>query len=79
MPAKTAVSVLIEASPPDNFEDVVARLRAAGLEVEQVLEESGVVLGSAAPERLPALMAVRGATVEVQRSFQLEPPDSSVQ
>ena len=79
MSAKTAVSVLIETSEPEGFKEVVARLRAAGLEVEQVLEESGVVLGSAAPERLPALRAVRGATVEAQRSFQLEPPDSPIQ
>ncbi|MCP3143202.1 hypothetical protein [Pyxidicoccus xibeiensis] len=79
MPSKTPVSVLIEASPPDRFEDVVARLRAAGLDVEQVLEEAGVVLGQAAPDCLPALTAVRGATVEVQRSFQLGPPDSDVQ
>jgi hypothetical protein len=79
LPSKTPVSVLIEASPPDRFEDVVARLRAAGLEVDQVLEESGVVLGSAAPDRLPALRAVTGATVEAQRSFQHAPPDSDVQ
>ncbi|MFP2924585.1 hypothetical protein ACLESO_05090 [Pyxidicoccus sp. 3LG] len=79
MPAKIPVSVLVEVTPPERMEDVVARLRAAGLDVEQVLEETGVVLGSAAPDRLPALRAVQGATVEAQRTFQLAPPDSDVQ
>ncbi|ATB49494.1 hypothetical protein [Corallococcus macrosporus] len=79
MPGKTSVSVLIDAAPPDRFEDVIARLQAAGLEIEQVLEESGVVLGSAEPDRLPSLSAVRGATVEAQRSVRLSPPDSDIQ
>jgi hypothetical protein len=60
--------------------DAETRLRAAGLVVTRTLEEIGVVCGSVARSRLPALAEVPGiAAVEEARSVRLPPPDAPVQ
>lgn len=59
---------------------VVAALRAAGLQVHEVLDSAGVVTGTVDGEALAALSAVPGV-LEVERSrvSQVPPPDSPVQ
>ncbi|CCH29260.1 hypothetical protein ABZ816_35425 [Actinosynnema sp. NPDC047251] len=53
---------------------VVAALREAGLEVDDVLEALGMVTGSIAPEALGTLKDVPGvADVERQRVLRLPP------
>ncbi|MEV0675814.1 hypothetical protein AB0I60_04735 [Actinosynnema sp. NPDC050436] len=54
---------------------VVAALREAGLDVDDVLEALGVVTGSVAPEAIGKLRDVPGvAAVERQRAVRLPPP-----
>jgi hypothetical protein len=59
---------------------VVERLRAAGLEEDQVMAALGTVTGSIDPARVDALRAVEGvAEVEPAREHQLPPPDADLQ
>jgi len=61
--------------------DTVARkLRAAGMNVAQVLGAAGVITGSVAAERRASLTDLPGvAAVEAERTFQIAPPDAEVQ
>ena len=59
---------------------VAGRLRSAGMNVEQVLDAVGVVIGSVPAEQRQSLEAVPGvAAVEDETTFQIAPPDSEVQ
>jgi hypothetical protein len=74
------VVVAVDDDSAHQLADVVDRLRAAGMAVEQVLEPIGTVTGSAAPEALPALADVAGVlSVEPDRGHQLPPPEHGVQ
>jgi hypothetical protein len=60
--------------------EVAARLRAAGMDVKDVLAEAGVISGSAEPSLLPALSRVEGVeAAEPSREIRIAPPDSDVQ
>jgi hypothetical protein len=62
------------------IDEVVARLQAAGMQVEQVLRPVGVITGSVDHPCRPLLDAVTGvAAVEPQRAFRLPPPDADIQ
>ena len=62
------------------IEDLVERLRQAGMEVDAVLAAIGIVTGSAQVARLPAIRALPGvAAVEEQTTFRIAPPDAEVQ
>lgn len=64
----------------DVLSDVVERMRAAGMVVEQVADVVGTVTGSIEPSAVAALESLSGvAEVDRQRGFQLPPPDSSIQ
>lgn len=64
----------------DRIDEVVARLEACGMHVDQVLRAVGVITGSVDAPHLQALGALSGvAAVEPQRTVQLPPPDSDVQ
>ena len=59
---------------------VVADLRARGMQVDQVLDELGIVTGAAPDSARAALSDVAGVTsVDAQLRHQLPPPDSPVQ
>ena len=77
---RVSVLVSVEETHLDALGEVVERLRRAGLDVEQVTEEVGVVAGSANADAVERLHDVDGvAHVEEEREFQLPPPDSSIQ
>jgi hypothetical protein len=58
----------------------LARVRAAGMHVDQALDELGVLVGHAAEEAIPALEALPDVEhVEAEGSVQLPPPDSETQ
>lgn len=64
----------------DRIDELVSRLEAGGMHVDQVLRPIGVITGRVDAEQLHALGALTGvAAVERQRTVQLPPPDSDVQ
>jgi hypothetical protein len=71
-------TVLLE--PGETKRSVLTRLRAAGFVVEQHLDAIGAVTGFAAAGKIHKLKAVKGVKdVQLEQSYQLPPPDSSIQ
>ena len=61
-------------------ESLAEELRAAGMEVEQVLGGIGIIAGSVPAGRRPAIGDIAGiAGVEEETTFQLPPPDAEIQ
>jgi len=59
---------------------VAEQLRAAGMNVEQVLTEVGIVTGSAAAGQQASLENLPGVvSVEAEHRFQLPPSDAEIQ
>ena len=78
--AEVNVSVSVADGSMDRFSEVVRHLKDAGLDVEQELEEIGVVTGSIDSERAESLREIEGvAHVERSREFRISPPDSDIQ
>jgi hypothetical protein len=74
------VLVTLDDEQAERVASVADELRAAGLDVAQVLAEIGVITGSVEPSRLKDVEAVRGvASVEQSREVRLPPPDEPVQ
>ena len=72
-----AVTVTVAESHLAQIEDVAARLREAGMEVEQVLPAIGVITGTVPAARLAALEQVEGvASIEEQTNSEIPPPDA---
>ena len=80
VPLKMDVLVTLDEGQADRAAAVADDLRAAGLDVTEVLAEIGVVTGSIEPSRLNDLARVSGvAAVEPSRDVQLPSPDEPVQ
>jgi hypothetical protein len=81
MPAsKKELLVTIDDDYVDKAATVVASLKKAGLTGVTLLEETGIVTGSAAPSKIAALRKVAGVrAVEESARIQLAPPDAPVQ
>lgn len=78
--AEANVSVSVADASIDRFSEVVRRLEAAGLNIDQELKEIGVVTGSIDPEKAESLREIEGVShVERSRDFQIAPPDSDIQ
>jgi len=74
------VLVTLDEGQANRTEAVAEDLRAAGLDVTQVLADIGVVTGSVEPAKLNDLSRVSGvAAVEPSRDVQLPSPDDPVQ
>jgi len=77
---RRAVTVTAADSHAGALDDLAARLRQAGMDVEQVLGALGVVTGSIDASQLAAIEALPGVgAVELQAGFQIAPPDADVQ
>jgi len=64
----------------DDADAVAERLRAAGVNVDQVLGAAGIITGSVAAERRASLADLPGvASVEAEHTFQIAPPDAEIQ
>jgi hypothetical protein len=62
------------------IEEVVAGLRARGMEIAQVLDGIGVITGSAPDDVRLTLADLEGvASVDESLTHQLPPPDASIQ
>jgi UDP-N-acetylmuramate-alanine ligase len=76
------VSLLISVADDhlDRFSEVVKEVEDAGMEVEQRMEDLGVLAGTIDSEKVEPLRQVAGVShVEESRRFQIPPPDSDVQ
>jgi hypothetical protein len=70
------ITVTVSGDP----DTVAEKLRAAGMNVEQVLSEVGVITGSVAAGRQASLADLPDVvSVEPEHSFQLPPPDAEIQ
>jgi hypothetical protein len=76
------VSLLVSVADDhlDRFCEVVKDVEDAGMEVEQKMEDLGVLAGTIDSEKVEPLRRVAGVShVEESRRFQIPPPDSDVQ
>ncbi len=63
-----------------NIDELVDRLRAAGMQVDQVLPTVGVITGSVTESQRTSIENVPGvAAAEGETTFQIAPPDADVQ
>jgi hypothetical protein len=77
---RRSVTVTVADSHTGAIDELAARLRQAGMDVEQVLGALGVITGSIDDAQLAAIEALPGvAAVEPQASFQIPPPDAELQ
>jgi hypothetical protein len=78
--AMERVNIAVADDYLDRFNEVVSDAEEAGLQIEQELEELGVMSGIIESARLTDLYRVKGiATVDQERTVQLPPPQSIVQ
>jgi hypothetical protein len=74
------VTIAVDDRHVGDLDAVASRLREAGLSVENVLAEIGVITGRTDEEHAASLADVEGvAHVERSREYQLAPPDSEIQ
>jgi len=78
--SKTKISVLVDDENLHRLNDVVKQVKDVGMDVDRVLESSGVVTGSVDANKLKILKKVKGvSSIEEEREFQIAPPGSEVQ
>ena len=64
----------------DRIPQVVQKLQSAGLNVEQSMEQIGVVTGSCDQAKVKALSQIEGVShIESSRKYQVAPPNSDIQ
>ncbi len=77
---KINLSVSVDEDHLKQFSEVARRLRDAGMNIEKQMDKIGVISGSIDSGKVHVLKGIKGvAHVEQSRSFQIPPPDSSVQ
>ena len=80
MATKTRVAVIVTLSGERKVREVARDLKAAGLKIDQVLEETGIITGAADTGVHPKLRKVHGvADVSADHPVDIGPPDSEVQ
>jgi hypothetical protein len=80
MAAQAKPAVIVTLSGERNVRDVARDLRAAGLTIDQVLEETGIVTGTADSSTHDKLRKIQGvADVSADHPVDIGPPDSDVQ
>ena len=78
--AERKLSFSVSEDHLDRTAEVAERLRERGVQVDQVLEQVGVITGSGDDARLPEFHKVEGVEgVEAAGEFQLPPPGSPTQ
>jgi hypothetical protein len=60
--------------------EVAQNLRSSGMYVEQILDQLGVITGSCDSAKMTDISQVPGVSkIEVEREYQLPPPNSDLQ
>jgi hypothetical protein len=73
------ISVVVDDDHADDLDRVSARLRASGMAVDAVLEEVGIITGSARRQDLAAVQVVEGvASVTTDSQLIVPPPESDL-
>ena len=76
---KVRINVSVPDANPSRLKSVRASLVRQGVEVDSVLDAIGVITGKVAESRLSSLKAGAGATVELEGTVQIPPPDAPIQ
>ena len=77
---KVSLLVSVNDDHLDRFSKVVKDVEDVGMEVEQKMEDLGVLTGSIDSEKDEPLRRVEGVShVEESRRFEIPPPDSDIQ
>ncbi|MGH3788775.1 MAG: hypothetical protein ACRDRG_20000 [Pseudonocardiaceae bacterium] len=75
-----SITITVDDDHVGRINDLANQLRAAGMQVHQVLGAAGIITGAVPDAQRPAIAQVPGvASVENQQEFQLPPPDSDIQ
>jgi hypothetical protein len=75
-PGDLGVALVVDDDGLQDLDGVLRRARRAGLRGAQVLESSGVITGTAAPDAVEPLSRLPGVrAAEVERTIRLPPPD----
>lgn len=74
------ITVSIDDAHVDRIHEVADRLKDSGMDVEQTMQIVGVVTGSIEADKMSSLYSVEGVqNVEIEREYQLSPPESDIQ
>jgi hypothetical protein len=74
------VTVTVDDAHLDDVEGLAERLRAEGLEIDEVLGDIGVITGSVSADKRRSIDGLEGvAGVEEEATFQLPPPEAGIQ
>jgi UDP-N-acetylmuramate-alanine ligase len=77
---KVSLLVSVNDDHLDRFSKVVKDVEDVGMEVEQKMEDLGVLTGFIDSEKVEPLRRVEGVShVEESRRFEIPPPDSDIQ
>jgi hypothetical protein len=77
---KVEVTVTISESALHRMPQIAKQLRARGLTVTHLLEQSGIIAGTAPDDQVDGLRSIEGvAAVEPAGSVQIAPPESGIQ
>ena len=78
--SKVHLLISVDDEHLNRFSEVVKNVEDAGVDVEQQMEEIGVVTGSIESEMVGPLKNVEGVShVEPSREYHIAPPDSDIQ
>jgi len=78
--SQVQISVSIEDVYLDRVSQVMQELQSAGMIVEQSLPTLGIISGSMAADQVDRLSQVEGVqSIELERGYQLPPPESDMQ
>ena len=78
--SKVNLLVSVDDEHMERLSEVAEKVKDVGMDVEQELEEIGVITGSIDSEKVEPLRKVEGVSqVEESRRFHIAPPDRTIQ
>lgn len=76
---RVSINISVPEASPSKLKSLKASLSRQGVEIESVLETIGVITGKIARSKLSSLDVGDGATVELEQTAQIPPPDAPLQ